>query len=264
MRRWQRRSPTRKRKKTQTDPRVDFKDSLLTLFALASGMQGGQTGLFMLEHEARGGGQALILVSALRLDVASGSVVADAAVLPVTNEMLEDDDLLAFLHLVHSNFEVCIITVDDAELVLWKCALPAMAERCRTWSHRPDCAYAQTENCHIPLNFDEGEPVLCACGEGQLPPDFVDLPLWKDGGQRYATRIAISPVFGDPSVEQQLPSVSVKKEACRCCGAATTPDGGSLKKCMRCHVVKYCSAVCQKKDWRTHRKECKEADNANK
>jgi len=50
-------------------------------------------------------------------------------------------------------------------------------------------------------------------------------------------------------------------EACRCCGRTDAkPGGGPLKKCMRCLQVKYCSAECQKKDWKKHRMECEEPE----
>lgn len=46
---------------------------------------------------------------------------------------------------------------------------------------------------------------------------------------------------------------------CRNCGKTEAKNGGVLKKCMRCLKVRYCSAECQKKDWKKHRMECEEA-----
>src|SRR5262249_50659976 len=59
------------------DVRVNFKESLFTMFMLSSGLQGGQTGLFAIDHPERGGIHMLILVSALRLDGDTSSVVMD-------------------------------------------------------------------------------------------------------------------------------------------------------------------------------------------
>ncbi|EFX03347.1 zinc finger, mynd-type domain containing protein [Grosmannia clavigera kw1407] len=154
-------------------------------------------------------------------------------------------------------------------------SLPAMAERCRTWSHDPTtCAYAVQPDAKVPVSLEPGGPVLCACGQGQLPPDFVAMPMWTEVAARFATRIAISPVFCDPSVEPAValavepaaeapgPQEPVKKtvqvKACGNCGA-TEAKGGPLKKCLRCLAIKYCSAPCQKQDWLKHRLVCEES-----
>lgn len=89
----------------------------------------------------------------------------------------------------------------------------------------------------------------------------------------YATRIAISPTFAVPFVddcvdfdswERSRGGVSVAsqppQERCRSCGKTSAKAGDALKKCMRCLTVKYCSAECQKKDWRKHRGECEESE----
>lgn len=43
--------------------------------------------------------------------------------------------------------------------------------------------------------------------------------------------------------------------ACAVCGAATK----TLLKCSRCKKVRYCGAVCQRKDWKTHKITCRPA-----
>ena len=42
------------------------------------------------------------------------------------------------------------------------------------------------------------------------------------------------------------------------CAECGTEGGVSLKACKSCMSVKYCNAVCQKKHWATHKKQCKE------
>ena len=40
------------------------------------------------------------------------------------------------------------------------------------------------------------------------------------------------------------------------CGKDHGPNYAPLKDCSRCHVAKYCSVECQKKDWPKHKDIC--------
>jgi hypothetical protein len=104
---------------------------------------------------------------------------------------------------------------------------------------------------------------------GKLPGEFVSLPEWETAAQ-YATRVAISPVYASPLVEELIAPDLAKAMAeelagkvvvpkCRNCGRAESEEV-KLKKCMRCLAVMYCSAECQKKDWKKHRMECEESE----
>ncbi|KAF7544242.1 hypothetical protein G7Z17_g10122 [Cylindrodendrum hubeiense] len=247
------------------DPRVNFKESLFTMFMLASGLQGGQTGMFSINHPEQGGIHMLIFVSALRLDGDSASVVLDAAVLPFTLELIESGRMEPFLLMIR-NLECCTLNVNDAELVLWKKILPSLVERCRTWSHGANCEYKR-KNATIPLNLEPGKQLLCSCGNGRLPENFVGLPEW-DNAAPNAVRVAISPTYAVPFVEEvvdrslipRMESLSVNTDRCRNCGKPDGTDGVSLKKCLRCFKAKYCSGQCQKQDWKKHRMECKDTD----
>ena len=42
-----------------------------------------------------------------------------------------------------------------------------------------------------------------------------------------------------------------------CCADCGAEGGVSLKMCKACMGVMYCNAVCQKKHWATHKKQCK-------
>lgn len=256
------------------DVRVNFKETLLTMLMLSSGLQGGQTGLFALNHEEKGGIHILILVSAMRIDGDTASVVMDAAVIPFTHALVQSPKMQSFLLLLRE-LEIASTNVDDEELTLWKKVLPSLAERCRTWSHGPRCEYKKP-GATVPLSLGDGEQLLCSCGNGHLPENYLGLPEW-DEAARHATRVAISPTFAVPFVEAVADTSTFAKdiasntsstssdeglvggERCRSCGKTRAEDGGALKKCMRCLEVKYCSATCQKKDWKTHRGECKEA-----
>lgn len=246
--------------------RLNFKESLFTMFMLASGLQGGQTGLFAINHPTKGGIHMLIFVSAIRLDGASGSIALDAAVIPFTLDLIKSGKLESFL-LILRTLECCTVTVDDEELLLWKKALPALVERCRNWTHTAECEYSQT-GATIPLSTKEGAQIICSCGAGKLPDNFISLPDWDTAAQ-FATRLAISPTFAVPFVEEVVDLVALKGMAtsaiadqaqrCRSCGAGKAKNGATLKKCMRCLKVHYCSVECQKKDWKKHRMECEEA-----
>ncbi|TLD23743.1 hypothetical protein PspLS_06944 [Pyricularia sp. CBS 133598] len=262
--------------------RTNFKESLFTMFMLSSGLQGDQTGLFAIEragNDGPGSGsvQMLVAVSALRLDAAAAGVVADAAVLPLTRTIVAGDvDLRAFLAMLPS-FQVCYVSADDAELVLWRRVLPALAERCRTWSHGEDCEY-KADGATIPVPGEHGQhgggsAVVCSCGRGKLPEAFVALPEWDSTAAQYATRIAISPLFSVPFVEEVVDKTvleALKRKAedldvadavdtCRTCGRPEGPQQ-KLNRCKACLEVKYCSVDCQRADWKTrHKRECQPA-----
>ncbi|KAM5352042.1 hypothetical protein ACJ41O_004765 [Fusarium nematophilum] len=241
---------------------VNFKESIFTMFMLASGLQGGQTGMFAINHPDRGGIHILILVSALRLDGDASSVVLDACVIPFTMELVESGRMESFLLLIRT-LECVTVTVNDSELELWKKVLPSLVERCRTWSHGRSCEYKK-KGATIPLSLKPGEQVLCSCGNGRLPEDFVPLPAW-DVAAPNAVRVAISPTYAVPFVEDVVDPAELGMagsfdgkpvERCKLCGKPESEEGVVLKKCMRCQKAKYCSGDCQKKDWKQHRMEC--------
>ncbi|KAL0468541.1 hypothetical protein QR685DRAFT_531167 [Neurospora intermedia] len=290
--------------------RLNLKESLHTMINIAAGLQVGQSGLFALcpvsgsgsSSSSSGGRHILILVSAIRLDCSAqsgGGIIIDAAVLPLTHSLLakknnnnkntdDDEDLQSFLVLLRT-LDCVDLSVTNAELALWKSILPSFAERCRTWSHSPSsCEYATTGQ--VPLSLKNGDPVLCTCGTGQFPPNYLPLPLWESAAAPHATRVAISAPYCSPVVEKVLfdpvlakkiaergleEALRKKEERCRSCGKGEEElveeqkaKGGEtagktaevLRKCARCLKVKYCSAECQRRDWKTHRTECVESE----
>ncbi|KAK8125801.1 uncharacterized protein PG998_001560 [Apiospora kogelbergensis] len=246
-----------------TDLRVNFKESIFTMFMLASGLQGGQTGLFSLNQPDKGI-CILIIIQCIRIDTAAGSVVLDAAILPLTLDLVLSKKLEEFF-LVMRELEICAINVNDEELRLWKQAIPDMVERCRTWNHTTECEYKKA-GAQIPLSLEMGEQFLCSCGQGKLPKKYTKLPEWKNAS-KYMVRAAISPAFSVPFVEdivdmstlaplgQDMQQMDIS-EKCRGCGKTRKADGGKLMQCSRCKEVAYCSKECQKADWKKHRQEC--------
>ncbi|KAK3347522.1 hypothetical protein B0H65DRAFT_460665 [Neurospora tetraspora] len=298
--------------------RLTLKESFLTMINIAAGLQVGQSGLFALSpvsgpgsgSSSSDGRHILILVSAIRLDCSAqsgGGIILDAAVLPLTRSLLDntkksassgggdggddddEEDLQSFLVLLRT-LECVDLTVTDAELSLWKSILPSFAERCRTWSHSPSSCEYVTTGGHVPLSLQKGEPVLCTCGTGHFPPNYLSLPLWESAAARHATRVAISAPYCSPTVERVVfdpvlarkiaergleEALRKKEERCRCCGKGEEElveelkaKGGEtagktaevLRKCARCLKVRYCSAECQRRDWKTHRTECVESE----
>ena len=243
--------------------RINFKESLFSMFMAATGLQGGQTGLFVLNQPGGEGVHMIILVSAVRLDCAANSVVLDAAVIPLTSDMIKDPEIEDFLLLLRT-LEICSLDVDEEELKVWKTVLPALSERCRTWEHVPSCEYKKA-GATAPLGLKLGDPVLCSCGKGQIPEAFLGLPGWKEAASKHAVRVGISPAFACPLVERTVDFAAVmprEKEVMRCkaCGKKESDleEGEKLRRCTRCRGALYCSGTCQKKDWKKHRFECKE------
>lgn len=244
------------------DARLNFKESVFTLFMLASGLQGGQTGLFGLQH-ATAGNVMLLFVRCLRLDGAAGTVVADMAALPITRTLVDSAQLADFF-LVLRELQMGAIQVDDDELRLWQRALPALSERCRTWDHGPACEYRRP-GATVPLGplGPGGTPFLCSCGLGALPDGYMNLPEWATAAP-HAVRIALSPTFAVPFVESLTEDPSgltgavrdMGLDRCRHCTRTQTPAGTRLLKCTRCKEAAYCSITCQRADWKKHRMEC--------
>ena len=270
----------------QKDDRVEFKDGLFSLFMLSTGLQGGPTRVFALHRPAAGGVHVLLFVSAIKLDLANHTVVLDTAVLPLSHKILRDGLIQKFLGGIQEsaslpqNRTIGMINVTETELKLWKQVLPAWAERCRTWKHKSaSCEYLLTGEVPPPESLEEGDTPLCSCGNGQLPPKFMvdlKLPHLDYVLQKYATRIAISPVFSVQHVEEcylhdvPLPTGGRHKpeavvpsagERCTACGSdkkkASSATTEALLTCTRCKTTKYCSKECQRADWKNHKQVCR-------
>ncbi|KAI0142231.1 hypothetical protein GGR57DRAFT_486192 [Xylariaceae sp. FL1272] len=241
-------------------PRLNVKDSLYTMFMLSSGVQGGQTGLFSINRGDLGICM-LIFVSAIRIDGAAGSVVADAACLPLTVSVVRNPYMNEFL-LFMRELEICAIEVGDEEMQLWMRMVPAMAERCRTWSHKKSCEYRK-KGATIPLSTKIGEQIICSCGNGHVPDDFKHMPDW-DVAKQHMVRLAISPIYPVPILESVVnkellddATTKASAEKCRNCNAMRGKNTEKLMKCSRCKEASYCSPECQKADWKKHRAECR-------
>lgn len=239
------------------DVRVNFKDGLFSIFMHFSGLQGGKAHIFGINNPTGGGVHILIFVSCLRLDIVNHTVVLDSAVLPLTDRLVPR--IQRFLEPL-SGLGLCNIKVDDDELRLWKEVLPCYVERCRKWAHRPSCEYVA--KAQIPLSVENGESLLCSCGNGVLPPGFIPgIPEW-DIASKYAVRAAISPSFSVPFVEPTFDFAKIKRDVesdlnrCQNCQKSHLDVKTMLLTCSRCRVAKYCSVECQRANWKVHKKVC--------
>ena len=61
----------------------------------------------------------------------------------------------------------------------------------------------------------------------------------------------VSPLFSDPTNEKK----NMEKDLCPVCNVEK-----AMLTCARCKVQKYCSATCQKKDWKKHKKVCRKPE----
>lgn len=178
------------------------------------------------------------------------------------------------------------IKTSPSEAIAWKQLLPTFVERCRQWRHRDTCEYL-AQGC-VPLSTELVENPICTCGQGQDKGMFMKkFKEWKSLAP-YVTRAAISPIFAvsylesvatDASKVVTSPSLSLPGnargqgladatgsdisarsipagaigECCAKCGAQGKPK---LLVCSRCKKIKYCSALCQKADWKRHKPLC--------
>ena len=68
--------------------RVSFKDSLFSLLMHFTGIQGKKACIFGLHNPTGGGVHIILFVSSLRLDLANRTVVLDAVVLPLYDDLM--------------------------------------------------------------------------------------------------------------------------------------------------------------------------------
>jgi MYND finger len=170
--------------------------------------------------------------------------------------------------------------------MLWKRALPVMAERCRDYPHVPACRFAKG----VPALLEPEEAHVCGCGIGKVGRELKDSKY--AAAAPFVTPVAISPLFHagyiestrhgvldyntgatrdrfqqslpgsenlrsrpPPTSSTPSPSHLVEEEStvkkCKSCGK----DG--VKKCGGCGQVYYCSRKCQRNDWKRHKAECK-------
>ncbi|KAG8724356.1 hypothetical protein FRC09_019634 [Ceratobasidium sp. 395] len=243
---------------------ADARSTIGTIINQCSGVGGGVVpGRVVSLCESKDGEiYAMFLVGGFRLDLASNTVICDAAVVhPAIGSLV---DILGKLPVDDAHPNLQLVTTPE-EAAVWKRIIPAFVERSRTWSHGPNCEYSGKGT--IPISLEPRASPICACGQGT----GFDAPEWKVdswvGLLPFATRLAISPLFhnGPHSAPKNTISGRVgdtgprwefkprTDKACWVCYGAGKPD---LMTCSGCKTARYCSATCQKQDWKSHKKTC--------
>lgn len=253
----------------QCSPSMNFKMSIGNTFLMYAEVG---TKIHVLQDSASSDLFAIILLSSIRFDLSSATIIGDAAI--VFGEPSTKDLIYQCL----KGAAAATTKIFGDEVLLWNQALPVFAERCRQWQHLPTCEYIQ--HGRVPLSLERGKIPLCSCGKGKNLGPIFESGRWKPLA-RHATRIAFTPIFPVTYLEDvteealkgslsggkglrsittpSLPSsgdISWDKASggCERCGKAGKPK---LLNCSACQSVKYCSRDCQMADWKRHKPRCK-------
>ena len=199
----------------------------------------------------------MIFINAVCLDLASHTVVVDACVLPLTQDLMPR--LMNAIEKVQGEGLMSLFTKPD-EVKAWKHLLPAFTERCRRWPHTANCEYFSRG---VPVSEKIDQSPLCGCGRGKNLGSFTQKKSWEEFIP-YVTRAAISPLFAVPFVDSIGAAMwdashgsgrdAQRNNACANCRGPGKPR---LLVCASCKNVSYCCVKCQKADWKVHKKSCK-------
>ncbi|KAF8204577.1 hypothetical protein BJ912DRAFT_1072320, partial [Pholiota molesta] len=241
---------------------VNLKESIGCMLLKYAGLQLDNakdwSSIFGLTDPRNGGVYTLIFVNAIKLDLASHSVVIDACVVPLVDKIMSK--IRPALQALLNRKFIHIITHAD-ESRAWRLLLPTLSERCRTWKHTAACEY-QAKGVPVSLVVGEHSP-LCNCGKGKNLGRFKTVSEWKLFHEE-ATRVAIGPLFTFSFLEETSRVIAKaldapegthlpNSEQCAKCGGPGKPK---LLVCTVCKKTQYCSRECQKGDWKAHKKMC--------
>ena len=240
--------------KDRTDTLLNVKDTIHVILTEFSGSR--KVRVFPLHTNKNI--DTVIFVTAVRLDLASHGFIIDAQVLTLSERMI--DKVWETLQAIHEGGRGGTIEFYGEEAVAWKRLLPALAERCRAWKHGRNCEYLTGKT--VPLSLESDEDPLCSCGKGRdVVPEFRKEARWRTAIP-YVTRIAIGPLYGVPYAENVGRLIAglgaatrgEPEKRCKKCSGLGKPK---LLVCGGCKGVSYCSADCQKADWKIHKGSCR-------
>ncbi|KDN44038.1 hypothetical protein RSAG8_05770, partial [Rhizoctonia solani AG-8 WAC10335] len=178
-------------KNTAINALVNVKNSIHEMTMHSSGVQGSRTRNIMLCDKSQGGIYVLLLIGAIKLDSASLTIVLDTAIIPLSNERMPV--LMPEIQKIYDTANLAQVSTVGHEVTAWKKLIPAFAERCRNWSHRPNCEYKSQGRVPISTVFDKNPICTCGQGIGFRSPEWR-APEWKSL-LPFATRAAISPIY---------------------------------------------------------------------
>ncbi|KAG9098372.1 hypothetical protein FS749_003955 [Ceratobasidium sp. UAMH 11750] len=234
---------TARDKRHPSDVLVNIKETLAEIIQTYAGLRQTSHSIFGLQEPSHGI-YMTICVGGLRLDLAAGTVVLDAAVIPWSLETAK---------LLNPQIRIHEIQTMATNVTAWKRLMAACVERCRSWSHSFNCEYKSTANSPLSTRLEGNS--ICSCGRGV----GLESPEWKAAAWEallpYATRAAISPLFGVPYVDLMVgPGMKLQdakkpisweepKNKCWQCGRSNR----TMTTCGKCKKARYCSRECQRK-----------------
>jgi hypothetical protein len=146
--------------------RLDFKDPMKILFRKAT-LYSLSAPYFSLDAtDAMCRPHVFIVTLGLFVDGGNGSVILAAAAIPWTATMMKLPAVQEFLE-ANAGKHTARFRLKEDRLKAWKKVLPALAERCREWSHGQRCEYT-APGATLPLSLNTWAPCLCRCGQGKL------------------------------------------------------------------------------------------------
>jgi hypothetical protein len=247
------------------DPLVELKGSIFTLIRAAAGWPNNstrirtvpQTVVFIALSNSTNV-SAILFITGIKLNLASDSVVVDAHILPLRDEIIKK--ISSEIRKVGGG--ASIIICQSEEYRYWKSYLRTSIEQSRNWSHTDKC------NEFTRVKIGQLEEAVCHCGEGHVSAEFRAVKRWEKFIP-YVTRCPLMPVFPAPYKEAALSGNSILSllgnplaglrlgDSAAYCLKCEVKEGTSpFKKCARCGIARYCSKECQKGDWKRHKKEC--------
>ncbi|KAF3916306.1 hypothetical protein ABW21_db0203531 [Orbilia brochopaga] len=254
------------------DTLIELKDTIFNM-AMEQAQVPGKRGSFFMLHDQENLGKAymLIYVKAIRFDLHGNTMFLDGALVPLVRGELAQ--LAPHVGALMRARCLTQIHTSNRQTKLWMQLSASMVERYRTWRHTDRCEYYKSEK--VPLSAPGlwiGAPYICGCGKGIFPESFREDPLLTPFLAQ-ATRIALGPIFSAPCSQpaedfkkfkkvvedwikaSEAPEIAAKETKCRICNKSGSKEEG-LVGCPRCQKVRYCSKLCQKKDWKDHKLEC--------
>ncbi|RXW25415.1 hypothetical protein EST38_g392 [Candolleomyces aberdarensis] len=247
---------------------LDMKESVVHIFLNYFEKFKGKPALMNLADPENGGVYTMIFVSCVRVDLTSHTIVADACILPLTIPLISQKSFQKALQDLQKGSSSnndgmqAQIKTPEHEVPWWQAFLPTVVERCRTWNHNSNKCEYKSEG-RVPRSLKMGEDPLCSCGRGKNLGQFDEIEEWR-AFRPHVTRAAIGFPFptsaqGNTAAElkgmfnESKKEIVDKEDSCKRC---KQPGKPKLLVCSRCKGVKYCSAQCQKADWKAHKGVC--------